>query len=489
MKRIVCAALLAAAQLALPHIASAQGALPWSNAVSVPLLASQFGNALFYVASYQWTGTHTEYDMARQAADAYLAAHPQTPVYVVLNPSATQTCDAIALPTVPRGDGTYATVSIIGWGSNLSSLVKRGGCPMATTVNHPDSPNGLVTSALFQGFSVSANHYDTAACGFYGMSSSTFFDLSCGNAAPGSDHELEFGNADPNNAGQIYGASLYNLKTFDSVGSGRGAVLTPVWSGTSLTGVTVVNAGTKKYTRQYVRASIVGPDLASCKTVPTLSINVSSDASGQYSNIPTVTYGTVAGATITNAGSCSSTAGLKILIQDGITPTFGMKFTNVRRSNAWNLEATGSNTYGEGWMPASSKNTIIGEHPYTNQTVQIAEYATTDLHINAFFDSPGQYGAAVYGPYGNFVNSVFAWDANTYTASAGYYLGAAAGKYQGWTLSNSQCTNSTTSFVTVTTPQGPLAAGNAAPSGVTLNDLERCDGSVAIDWPTQVTTP
>jgi hypothetical protein len=165
-----------------------------------------------------------------------------------------------------------------------------------------------------------------------------------------------------------------------------------------------------------------------------------------------------------------------------------MKFTNISSSHAWNLEATGSNPYGEAWLPASSSNTIMGEHPYTNQTVQIAEYGNSNKHINAFFDSPGEFGAAIYGPAGSFVNSVFSWDSSTYVASSGYYLGAASGIYKKWALQNSQCTSSSTNFITVTTPQGALPAGNPPPAGVTFNDLERCDGTNLVDWPTQVSS-
>jgi hypothetical protein len=483
MKKIMVALLLSA------KIATAQGALPWGQAVSIPLLETQQGVALFYVSSYQWVATHTDYDMARQAADAYLVAHPQTPTYVILSPAVTQTCDAVPLPTVPTGSGTFSTVSIIGYGSNVSTLVKRAGCALRpATLAHLDSPSGLVSNALYQGFTVNANHLDIAACGFYGMSSSTFLDLSCGNAAPGADHEVEFGNSDANNIGRVYAAAIYNLKAYDGTGVGKGANLTPVWSGGALTGVTVVSGGTKMYTKQYIRATVVGPDLSSCTTVPTLSPNVSSAATGQFSNIPTVTYGYVTGATIANPGNCASTARLYILIQDGVTSTYGMKFTNISSSHAWNLEATGSNPYGEAWLPASSSNTIMGEHPYTNQTVQIAEYGNSNKHINAFFDSPGEFGAAIYGPAGSFVNSVFSWDSSTYVASSGYYLGAASGIYKKWALQNSQCTSSSANFITVTTPQGALPAGNPPPAGVTFNDLERCDGTNLVDWPTQVSS-
>jgi hypothetical protein len=481
MKKIILATFLFA------KIATAQGALPWGQAVSVPLLATQPGVAMFYVSSYNWVGTHTDYDMARQAADAYLAAHPQTSTYVVLSPLVTQTCDAVPLPTVPTGSGTFSTVSIIGYGSNVSTLVRRVGCtPRVATLSHPDSPGGLVSNALYQGFTVSANHIDSAACGFYAMSSSTFFDLACGNAAPGADHEIEFGNSDPNNIGRVYGASIYNLKSFDIVGVGKGANLAPVWSGGTLSGVTVVNGGTKKYTQQYISATVVGPDLSTCTSVPTLVPIVSSVVTSNFSNLPPITSGYVTGAMITNPGSCSSTAKLYILIQDGVNARYGMKFTNMASSHVWNLEPTGASTYGEAWLSASANNTIIGEHPYTNQTIQIAEYANSNKHTNAFFDSPGEFGAAIYSQYGSFINSIFSWDSASYTGSAGYYLGAAPGSYQNWAIKNSQCSNSSANFITITTTQGALPSTDPPPSGVTFNDLERCDGTHAVDWPTQV---
>ena len=424
--------------------------------------------------------------MARQAADAFLAAHPTTPTYLILNPATTQTCDAVPLPTVSLGNGHSSTVSIVGYGSNVSSIVKRPGCsPGAATLRHSDSLSGSVTSAWFQGFTVSANHIDLAACEMYGMSGATFFDLACGDASPGADHELELGNRDANSVGLMYNINLYNIKTYDTVGVGKGAQLAPVWSNGQLTGIVLVNAGTKKYTQQYTRALLIGPDLATCTTIPTLVPTVSDLSTTTYTNLPTVHYGYITGASITNPGQCSATARIYVLIQDGIPVSFGMKFSYVTSSHAWNLEPTGSTTYGEGWMAGSGNNVIMGEHPYTNQTVQIVEYAMADRHVNAFFDSPGAYGAAIFGQAGSFTNSVFSWDGASYVGSSGYYFGVSS--YTKWAIQNSQCTNSTSEFNSVSTAQGPLAGSGPSPAGVTLSDIEACDGTTLLDWETEVT--
>jgi hypothetical protein len=485
MRRIVFALFIIA------RMAAAQGALPWAGqAMSVPQLATETGVALFYVASYNWVGTHTDYDMARQAADAYLVANPQTPTYLVLGPAQTQTCDAVALPSISLGNGTSATVSIIGYGSNVSNIIKRVGCaPGSATLRVSESANGPVANALFQGFTVSANHIDSAACGFYGMVGGTILDVACGNAAPEADHEVEFGNLDANSMGRAHNLSIMNLKAFDNVGSGGGAILTPVWSAGLLAGVTVTGGGTKMYTQQYIRARVVGPGVSSCTSLPTLVPIVSSLASVTYPSLPTTQYGYVTGVTVTNPGSCSETAQLYILVQDGVSVMYGMKFTNLVMSRVWNLESIASSYYAEGWLRSSVRNSIIGEHPYAGQTIQILEYGSSNEHINAYFDGPGEYGAAIYGKSGSFINSVFAWNSATYPASSGYHLGAAANVYQNWAITNSQCTNSTANFISVTTAQGPLQATDPAPLGVSLHDIEDCDGSKSVDWPTIVGSP
>lgn len=473
------------ALFSMSTLVAAQGSLPWSKAVSVPLLASRPGNVMFYVSSYSWSGTHSDYDMARQDADTYVSAHPGTPTYLVLNPTINQTCDDVPLPAFVSGNGRSSSVSIIGYGSNISSILKRSGCAAkAATFGNSELSGSPVMNPWFQGFTVNANHIDRAACELYGMSGATFVDISCGNAAPGADHELELGNQDANSAGLMYNINLYNLKTFDFVGVGKGAVLIPTWNGGNLTGVTVSNPGTKKYSQQYTRVQIVGPDSSTCSVMPTMTPIVSNAASATFSNLPVVTYGLITGVTITNAGSCSSTSRLYILIQDGLPVTFGMKFSNVTYSHAWNLEATGSTTYGEGWMAASAYNTVLGEHPYTNQTVQIAEYALGDKHIGAFFDSPGLYGATIYGQSGSFIDSIFAWDGTSYTAGSGYYFGSST--YSAWTVLNSQCTNSTSNFHSITTAQGVVAGSASAPNGIGLKDIENCDGTQAVDWEAQV---
>jgi hypothetical protein len=471
------------------RMAIGQGALPWGEqALSVPLLATQPGVALFYVSSYAWVGTHTDYDMARQAADAYLSDNPRIPTYLVLGPALTETCDAVPLPSVSRGDGTSSTVSIIGYGSGVSNIIKNIGCTASSaTLSVSESTSGPVTNAWYQGFNVSANHIDKAACGFYGLSNSTVMDISCGNAAVGSDHEVEFGNLDANSMGQAHNISIFNLKAFDNVGVGRGAILTPEWSGGALAGAIVSSGGLSGYSQQYTRARVVGPDLLSCTIVPTLTPIVSNLGSAAFPPLPTVNYGFIIGATIINPGSCSRTAHLYILIQDGVPVMYGMKFTNMIMSRAWNLESTASSYYGEAWLRSSVRNSIIGEHPYTNQTIQILESGALNNHVNAYFDSPGEYGAAVYGKSGSFSNSIFSWNSATYPIAVGYNLGA--GVYQAWAITNSQCTNSTANFTSIETIQGPLLATAPAPAGVSLKDIERCDGSNTVDWPTLVAPP
>jgi hypothetical protein len=485
MKRLILLLSLSA------RMAIAQGALPWGEqALSVPMLATQPGVALFYVSAYARSGYHSDYDMARQAADAYLTDNPQVPTYLVMGPDLTETCDAVPLPSVSRGDGTSSTVSIIGYGSGVSNMIKVIGCPASgATLRVSESTNGPVTNAWFQGFTVSANHVDSAACGFYGLANSTVVDVSCGNAMVGADHEVEFGNLDANSMGQAHNISIYNLKAFDNVGVGNGAILTPEWRAGALVGVVVGSGGLSGYTQQYTRARVVGPGLSSCTIVPTLTPILSNLGSANFPPLPTVDYGFVTGATIKSPGSCSNTAQLYILIQDGVPVMYGMKFTNIIMSRAWNLESTASSYYGEAWLRSSARNSVIGEHTYTNQTVQILEYGTANNHVNAYFDGPGEYGAAIYGKSGSFSNSIFSWNSASYPLAVGYDLGALAGVYQAWAITNSQCTNSTANFTSIETAQGPLLPTAPAPSGVSLKDIERCDGSNTVDWPTPVGPP
>jgi hypothetical protein len=90
-----------------------------------------------------------------------------------------------------------------------------------------------------------------------------------------------------------------------------------------------------------------------------------------------------------------------------------------------------ASTYGEAWLSGSDNNAIIGKNTYTNQTIQIAAYASGNKHVNAFFDGPGEYRAAIYDPSGGFANSIFSWNSTTYLASAGYLF-----RRSGWPLSS-----------------------------------------------------
>lgn len=482
---------LSLALLFLTGTIHGQSHVPWGQITDIPALAAQSENTLFYVSSYTSVYTHTavhmDYDLARRDADAFLKAHPHTPTYLVLNPAPTQTCDDVPLPTVARGDGSLATLSIVGYGSGLSYIQKRPGCnPTAATLSFAQATNGAIENATFQGFSIDANHIDASGCEFHGISQSTFFDIACGNARPEADHEMEFGNAAEATEGQDSSLRLYNLKAFDSVGAGKGAVLTPMWQNGSLAGVTLVNEGTKAYSHQFSRVQVVGPGLVTCSIVPTLTPTLSTTNQAVFPVISTVIYGFITGATIVNAGKCGDTTQLYLLIQDGVPVMTGMKFSNMTQSQVWNLEPTGSMNFGEAWMPLSGNNSIIGEHPYTNQTVQIADYASGNRHINTYFDSPGVYGAALYGPTGSFTNAVFSWDGASYSGSSGYLLNDSNGGASEWRIANSQCTDSSTRFVAVTTSHGPLTNGDTPPANNVLEDIEICDGSNAVAWPTPV---
>jgi hypothetical protein len=97
-----------------------------SFATEAPLLGSTPPQpGVFYVTTYSASGTHTDYDMARQAADAYATANPWTGSILVLKPTANVTCDAVPLPSL----GLLSTTSIIGAGSGTSSIVKSAACP------------------------------------------------------------------------------------------------------------------------------------------------------------------------------------------------------------------------------------------------------------------------------------------------------------------------------------------------------------------------
>ena len=440
-----------------------------SFATEAPLLGSTPPQpGVFYVTTYSASGTHTDYDMARQAADAYATANPWTGSILVLKPTADVTCDAVPLPSL----GLLSTTSIIGAGSGTSSIVKSAACPAsAATLRHDDSPNGDLSSGLYQGFTVDANHVDSAACEFYGMNLTTFIDVACGNAAAAADHELEFGNQDANNFGWMDNIYIYDLKTFDSVIGGGGAVLTPVWDLGTLRSVAVSSGGTTPYTSQYTRAQLTGADISTCSSVPTLTLTLNSSS---YIN----------GAVITNAGSCESTARIYILVQDGTPTMYGMKFTNMADSHVWGLQASNSATYGEGWLIGSSNNSIYNEHPDSNQLIQITDNGNGNRHISPVFSNPGGYAAAIYSQNGTFQNAILTWDNGSYVAASGYFVGNDPRVFQDWTIQNSQCgTTSSSNFIPLTTRSGLLSANNPLPVGVKPQNIEACDGTNVVDWP------
>ena len=437
-----------------------------------PILQAQTNTpGVFYVNSFNASGTHTDYDMARQGADAYAQANPWTGSVLVLKPTVNQTCDAVPLPSLGTSGGRLGTTSIIGYGSKTSSIVKSASCaPSSATLSHADSPAGQLSSGIYQSFTVDSNHIDLAACEMYGMSQTTFIDVACGNAAAGADHELEFGNRDANSVGWMDNIYIYGLTTFDSIVGGKGAVLSPVFTAGALTSVTVLNKGAQKYTATFARAQIVGPDLYTCSSIPTL--------------LPTLDANSfINGAKITSAGNCTSTAHLYVLIQDGTPVTYGMKFSNMADSQVWNLQASSTTTYGEGWLMGSNNNLIYNEHPTSNQLVQITDNGNGNKHINPVFTSPGAYGAAIYSQNGTIQNAVFRWDSSSYVGASGYYLGNDPRVYQDWAIQNSTCGSNTTNFIAVTTVQGPVNGGNPLPPGVKPQNIHLCDGSNTIDWP------
>jgi hypothetical protein len=440
-----------------------------SLATESPLLGSTPPQpGVFYVTTFSASGTHTDYDMARQAADAYAIANPWTGSILILKSTANVTCDAVPLPSL----GLLSTTSIIGAGSGTSTIVKSEACPASSaTLRHDDSPNGALSSGWYQGFTVDANHVDLAACEFYGMNLTTFVDVACGDAAAGADHELEFGNQDANNFGWMDNIYIYDLKTFDSVTGGSGAVLTPVWNSGALSSVAVSSGGTSPYTSQFARAQMTGADISTCSSIPTLKLTLNSSSF-------------ISGAVITSAGNCESTAHIYILVQDGTPAVYGMKFTNMADSHIWGLHASSSATYGEGWLGDSGDNSIYNETPVSNQLIQITDTGNGNRHISPVFTNPGGYAAGIYSQNGTFQNALLTWTNSSYVAASGYFVGNDPRVFQDWAIQNSRCgTTSSSNFLALTTRSGILSANNPLPPGVKPQNIEACDGTHVVDWP------
>ena len=445
-------------------------AILYGSAGASLLASSPNQPGVFTVSDYIATGTHTDYDMARQAADAYasLASWSVGSVLILKN-GINFTCDAVPLPSL----NNQSTTSIIGMGSGVSSIVRNPGCAGVATLSHQDSPQGILSRGWYQGFTVDANHIDSAACEMYGMALTTFIDVACGNAVAGADHELEFGNRDAQSVGWMDNIYIYDMKTFDTVVGGQNAVLTPVWSGNTLSGVILVTGGTSAYTPQYTRAQLFGPDLPTCSTVPTLTPTLSANS-----------Y--VSGATVINPGQCTSTTHLYILVQDGTPVTYGMKFTNMADSHAWNLQALGSTTYGEAWLNGSANNSISDEHPSSNELFGLLDNGNGNRHLKPVFKNPGGYAAGIYSQNGTIQSPFLTWDTNAYIAVSGYYLGNDRHVYQDWVIQNSQCGGNTSSdYLSMTTERGVLSVSNPLPPGVKPQNLEACDGTGTINWAIQ----
>lgn len=423
----------------------------------------------FRVSDFAASGTHTAYDIARQAADAYASSYPATGSVLYLPAGFVQTCDSAPLPVSASG---YGTTSIVGAGVGVTILQKRTGCAAsAATLSHT-AAIGPLSRGRYEGFTVDANHIDAAACEIYGMQQTTISQVSCGNAA-GGDHEFELGNNVANNAGwadNIYG---YQLSTYDTVGVGKGAILAPVWSGTSLSALTLTNAGTKAYS-QFVRATLIGPGVASCTTVPTFIPTITNTLSANFPNVGVVNYGPVSGATVLTAGNCPSMAqsSIYVLIQDGLTTTYGIKMTNVADSHFWDMEPTGANYYGLYWSNHSGNNQIVGEHPYTNATVGIYDAGPGNRHTNTEMDSVGQYGFQIVSTTGSVQNPIFIWDsAVSYIGATAFYFSNSAPSYIDYQVSNSNCSSFTPNFVLA------AYAGSSIPAGVHLTNTSACNGS------------
>lgn len=456
-----------------------------NGAIQAPAFIGNI-NSIFYVAAYAASGTHTQYDMARQAADAFANANTNIGSVLILLPGLNKTCDAVPLPNPVN---SWATTSMIGAGSGTSIIQKQPSCGVsAATMAHPASISGLLSRGWYQGFEVDAAHIDTAACNTYGYSLTTYIDVTCANAV-GPDHEWEFGSTAANNTGWMDNIYGYNLRVLDNVGGGKGAIIGLTWTGNVLTGGTIVSGGQKNYTQQYIKATLIGPGLASCTTVPTLTIQVSNVSTVTFPNLPTTSYGVPNGVTITNGGNCTDTADLHVLVQDEYTTgvTSGFKFTNMADSVMYDVEALGTYTNGELITDITSNNSWVGEHPFTNDTYEIVDQGSANKHINTEFDSPGYYAAVLDGQEGSFVNPSISWDGNAYLGSSGYWARHATtdiNQITGWTIVNSMCTegsdaNTNPYFNIVTTANGlPISPTNLMPTGLTLNNVQICDGSL-----------
>jgi hypothetical protein len=191
----------------------------------------------------------------------------------------------------------------------------------------------------------------------------------------------------------------------------------------------------------------------------------------------------ISGAMVNSAGSCASTTHLYIVVQDGTPVTYGMKFSNMADSHAWQLQALGETTYGIAWMMGSNNNSIANEAPNSGELYGMYDNANGNRHLTPVFKNPAGYAAVIWSQNGTVQSPLLTWGNSTYQAASGYLLGNDRHVYHDWVINDSTCgSTSSANFLPIVTQRGVLSSSNGVPAGARPQNIEACDGTDAIHW-------
>lgn len=143
-------------------------------------------------------------------------------------------------PTVSRAGNPV--VNIFGQGKANTIIQLQTSASNPVIEQQPSLTAYAFASFVWSGFTVDANFDAPAVVGIYGAQQFTQSDLLLENAAPGSDHYIEWGNASDHTHSWVFEPDIERVNLNRTVGSGTGAVATAAVSGGTLT-FTIVSGG------------------------------------------------------------------------------------------------------------------------------------------------------------------------------------------------------------------------------------------------------
>jgi len=399
----------------------------WSSSTAYPLCSQvsySGGNYLGVAASSNVTpgtnpaswypvpnaATPTQLDCAFYIAASQVVNHNGAAIR--LGAGTYQSGIGLVEPTVSRPGDPIVNIYGAGRGVTTLQLNQNNGDGFPFLYLPDTSTSYAFASFDWRDFTIDANFDATAVIGVYGAQQFVMKNIAALDATDGSDHAIEFGDANNTADGWVFEPRIENVDLGTARGFGTGAII-----------ATTVSGGVPSFT---VTAGGSGYNSADTKVILGGTSNFGRACSSAGTTTATINGSGVITAITSTATGC--VAPIYTIVYAGPDINYGYKFSNVSDGKVIDSLTNG----GVGWLAGMYLSDVtdllvITKYHPESTLVGVQNYGSNDF-IDLQCDTIFQYcidqeGAGV----SNYIGNIYEWNNANMTGSRDWYFGAVVG--------------------------------------------------------------